>query len=132
MVNVVKVRENGPLAFRAALRIDGADAGMRATLCRCGASRNKPFCDSSHNAARFTATGEPSTAESKPLPVRSGVLEVTGTKDGPLKVSGPLEIVSGTGRTVQRTSETWLCRCGGSANKPYCDGSHARLGFKSA
>jgi CDGSH-type Zn-finger protein len=46
-------------------------------------------------------------------------------------VSGALELVSGTGRTLLRTVETYLCRCGGSANKPYCDGSHVKIGFKS-
>jgi CDGSH-type Zn-finger protein len=42
---------------------------------------------------------------------------------------GALEIVSGTGRTVTRTSEAFLCRCGASANKPFCDGTHKRIGF---
>ncbi|MBX9962534.1 MAG: CDGSH iron-sulfur domain-containing protein [Burkholderiales bacterium] len=51
--------------------------------------------------------------------------------DGPLQVKGNLEITSGTGRTIARVTETWLCRCGGSANKPYCDGSHRRNGFKA-
>ena len=52
--------------------------------------------------------------------------------DGPLKLSGALELVSGTGRTINRVTEAYLCRCGASANKPYCDGSHKRIGFKSA
>lgn len=130
-VNVVRVAENGPLAFRAALQIGEASIGFRATLCRCGASKNKPYCDSSHVAARFTSTGEPPTVESQALPARGGVLKITPLPDGPLKVAGPLEVVSGTGRTLLRTKETYLCRCGGSANKPYCDGSHSKLGFRS-
>jgi CDGSH-type Zn-finger protein/uncharacterized Fe-S cluster protein YjdI len=131
LVNVVRVRENGPLAFRAALVVGGKDIGMRATLCRCGASKNKPYCDSSHVAARFTASGEPPVAESSPLDPRNGTLTVTPLPNGPLKVSGALEVVSGTGHTILRTTETYLCRCGASANKPYCDGSHAKIGFKS-
>jgi CDGSH-type Zn-finger protein/uncharacterized Fe-S cluster protein YjdI len=131
LVNVVRIRENGPLAFRAPLTIDSAGAGLRACLCRCGASKQKPYCDGSHVAIQFTASGEARSAESKPLASRNGELSITPLKDGPLKVQGALEVVSGTGRTLLRTTETFLCRCGGSGNKPYCDGSHAKLGFKS-
>ncbi|MDE2220621.1 MAG: CDGSH iron-sulfur domain-containing protein [Gammaproteobacteria bacterium] len=131
LVNTVRVRENGPLAFHAELALPEGARALRATLCRCGASANKPYCDGSHAAAGFGASGEPKTAESRPLPVRNGTLTVSPQADGPLKVSGPLELVSGTGRTLNRTTETYLCRCGASANKPYCDGSHKRSGFKS-
>ena len=49
VVNTVRVRENGPLAIEADLLIRGvAQASPRATLCRCGASKTKPFCDGSH------------------------------------------------------------------------------------
>ena len=130
-VNVVRVRENGPLAFHGELTIEGHGTALRATLCRCGASRNKPFCDGSHAQAGFVATGEPVTQESQPLPVRNGTLNVTPRPNGPLKVDGSLEVCSGTGRTVTRDTETWLCRCGGSANKPFCDGTHRKNGFKS-
>lgn len=129
LVNTAHVRENGPLALHAELAIGGSKVGFRATLCRCGASANKPFCDGSHSAAGFAATGEPATKESEALPVRNGALTVTPAPNGPLRVQGPLEIVTGTGRTILRTTETYLCRCGASANKPYCDGSHKKIGF---
>ena len=61
--------------------------------------------------------------------MRDGPLTVTPAPNGPLRVQGPLEIATGTGRTILRTTETYLCRCGASANKPYCDGSHKRIGF---
>ena len=127
-VNLARVRENGPVALHGALEIDGR-AELRATLCRCGASKNKPYCDGSHAAAGFQATGEPAAAESKPLARRDGTVRVTSQKDGPLAVEGSLEIVSGTGRTLNRTEKTWLCRCGQSSNKPYCDGTHRKVGF---
>jgi CDGSH-type Zn-finger protein/uncharacterized Fe-S cluster protein YjdI len=131
LVNTVRVRENGPLAFHAPLIVAGKDEGLRATLCRCGVSKNKPFCDGSHAAAGFKATGEPATADSQPLTLHNGALKVTPIANGPLKVEGPLEVVSGTGRTILRTTETYLCRCGASANKPYCDGSHSKIGFQA-
>ena len=131
IVNTVRVRENGPLAFNAPLVIDGADQGLRATLCRCGQSRKKPFCDGSHTAAGFTASGEPAQQDSQALAARNGPINITPKLNGPLLVSGNLEVVSGTGRTINRVTKAVLCRCGNSANKPYCDGSHTRAGFKS-
>ena len=130
-VNYVRVRENGPYAFRAILAIEGQPPMYRATLCRCGHSRNKPFCDNSHLAADFRASGEPPSLASEPLPVRGGSLHVKPAVDGPLVISGPLEICCGTGRTVDRTQSVRLCRCGASQNKPFCDGSHRQIGFET-
>jgi CDGSH-type Zn-finger protein len=130
-VNVVRVRENGPLALRADVAIAGARA-IRVTLCRCGASKNKPYCDGSHTAAGFAATGEPPTRHSEPLEQRNGPLSVNPIANGPLEIAGNLEICSGTGRTVDRTRKTYLCRCGASGNKPYCDGTHKKVGFQAA
>lgn len=130
-VNTVKLRENGPYAFKATLEIDGQDEGFRATLCRCGASRNKPFCDGSHVGIGFRTTGEPDTRPSEPLEVRNGKLEIRPLMNGPLQVSGNLEICAGTGRNVDRVTTVRLCRCGGSKTKPYCDNTHLKIGFRS-
>ena len=124
IVNTVRVREDGPLAFHGAVAIEGHAPIFRATLCRCGQSSRKPFCDGSHAAAGFTATGEPVTKLSEPLARRDGAVLIVPSEDGPLVVTGSLEVVSGTGRTIDRCVQTALCRCGGSANKPFCDGSH--------
>jgi CDGSH-type Zn-finger protein len=51
--------------------------------------------------------------------------------NGPVKLIGPIEIVSGSGETVERCTEVFLCRCGGSSRKPYCDGTHKKIGFRS-
>ena len=128
-VNTISVRENGPLAINAEVVLAGAPIGTRATLCRCGESRNKPYCDGSHVAAAFAATGEPTTTASAELAKRDGALSITPYPNGPLGVAGAVEIISGTGRTVNRIERTALCRCGHSANKPYCDGAHAKVGF---
>jgi CDGSH-type Zn-finger protein/uncharacterized Fe-S cluster protein YjdI len=128
-VNTVRVWEDGPLAVHAELDVAGDTSSLRATLCRCGLSKNKPYCDHSHAEAAFRATGEPATKETAALAVRNGPLKVTPTKDGPLQVEGALEICAASGRTVARTTKTWLCRCGHSKDKPFCDGSHKQAGF---
>lgn len=130
-VNLVTLRENGPLAFRAELHIGDQPVCYRATLCRCGQSRNKPFCDGAHTTIGFAATGEPPAVDSHPLAIRAGMVAVTPLPSGPLQVSGNVEIVSGTGRTIDRSTKVYLCRCGASQNKPYCDGSHVLAGFEA-
>jgi CDGSH-type Zn-finger protein/uncharacterized Fe-S cluster protein YjdI len=131
-VNLVSVREGGPYAIRADIRLDGAPAvSHRLTLCRCGASKNKPFCDGSHHEVNFAASGEPPTGKADMLPVRDGPLAIDPLTDGPLQVRGNMEIISGTGRVVARMESARLCRCGASNTKPFCDGSHARVAFKS-
>ncbi len=130
-VNLITLREGGPYAVRADLRLDGESGKFRATLCRCGASKNKPYCDGSHHDAGFAASGEPPTGEAAMLEVRDGALAIDPQADGPLQVRGNLEITSGTGRVVARVVHAQLCRCGASNTKPFCDGSHARVGFRS-
>jgi len=130
-VNLLQTRENGPYGVRADMLLDGKPIGYRATLCRCGASKNKPFCDQSHKEIGFTATGEPASGKTDMLEVRDGELAIEPERDGPYKVRGNLEIISGTGRVVARVQNARLCRCGHSNNKPFCDNSHARVGFKS-
>lgn len=127
-VNSARLRENGPIAFHAALTIAGVPT-LRATLCRCGASKQKPYCDGSHATAGFTASGEPATGDTTALAARDGAVTVTPAPNGPLLVTGPLELLAGTGRIVVRTEKCALCRCGGSANKPFCDGTHRTNGF---
>ena len=82
-VNTVRVWENGPLVFNAALDVAGETTSFRATLCRCGHSRNKPYCDRSHVEAKFISTGEPATKPSQPLARRDGPLTVTPNENGP-------------------------------------------------
>ncbi len=131
-VNMIRIRENGPYAVLADLAVTGReDAGYRAVLCRCGLSKNKPFCDTSHVAAGFAATGEPATVDATALPARAGTLAIEPLPNGPLRVTGNVEICANTGRIVLRTSGVNLCRCGHSKTKPICDGSHARVGFVS-
>lgn len=129
-VNTIRVWEDGPLAVHAELTVGQNSSSMRATLCRCGQSKNKPYCDHSHSAAKFKATGEPDSQESEALAVRGGPLTITPTHNGPYKVEGPVEICAASGRTVARDTRLFLCRCGQSGDKPFCDGSHKAAGFE--
>jgi len=49
--------------------------------------------------------------------------------NGPLLVTGTLNVTDAQGITVLKTKKTAFCRCGGSANKPYCDGTHGKINF---
>lgn len=133
LVNLARVMEGGPYAVRGDIRLNGESIGYRATLCRCGKSKNKPFCDGSHHdEPHFDATGEPPTTDKTAmLPVRDGPLEINPALDGPLMVRGNFEIMAGTGRMLARVTKCALCRCGHSNTKPFCDGTHAKIGFKS-
>lgn len=135
LVNLVRMRENGPLAVNAAVALmytgGGPGQALRMTLCRCGQSKNKPFCDQSHIGAGFAASGEATTRPSPVLEVRAGPLVITPLRDGPLDVRGSAEICTGTGRTIDRTLVVRLCRCGQSNDKPFCDGSHRVAGFEA-
>lgn len=50
-------------------------------------------------------------------------------KNGPLMVYGNLKVKDSKGNETNRSKVTAFCRCGASANKPFCDGSHIRVGF---
>jgi len=57
---------------------------------------------------------------------------VTACPDGPLLLRGDYEVVDAAGRPVPRRRATVaLCRCGGSAIKPWCDGTHKVNGFSA-
>jgi CDGSH-type Zn-finger protein len=57
--------------------------------------------------------------------------KITAASNGPLRIEGDFEIVDPTGKAFGLAGRTAisLCRCGHSANKPFCDGSHNRMGF---
>lgn len=52
-------------------------------------------------------------------------------KNGSLRVEGPVELIDHEGNRIALPKEQHfaLCRCGHSANKPFCDSSHKRVGF---
>jgi len=51
-------------------------------------------------------------------------------ENGPLMVHGHILIKHHNGEETEKSKTTAFCRCGASGNKPYCDGSHTKSGFK--
>ncbi|HEY8528391.1 MAG TPA: CDGSH iron-sulfur domain-containing protein [Paenibacillaceae bacterium] len=47
-------------------------------------------------------------------------------------MTGPVELVDAEGNAFEVKESFSLCRCGGSNNKPFCDGTHRSIGFESA
>lgn len=129
-VNTITVRANGPYACHGAFHIGASRTFSRINLCRCGGSRTKPLCDGSHEDLGFRCSGEADPVDGPHLPLSAGAVEVDPIPDGPLVLTGPVEIISELGKTIAKTNAPALCRCGHSANKPFCDGSHARADFK--
>lgn len=132
--NSVRVTRNGPLHVRGALEVT-TEAGetiaedVRVALCRCGASRNKPFCDNSHRALRFVDAGEVFEGGVKPAAGADRKLRIVVDEAGPYRLSGPLTVESADGRVRLEGGAAALCRCGASRNKPFCDGSHRAEGI---
>ncbi len=118
-VQEIVVSEYGPYIVR---HVDVSDAPVtqdeaqdfdEMTLCACGLSKNKPYCDGSHAVNNA---------------------KIVPKNDGPLMVLGDVELRAyGSDEAIDpERKSTVLCRCGLSKNKPYCDGSHIAAGFKSA
>ncbi len=56
--------------------------------------------------------------------------KITLFKNGPLHVPSDVDIIDGDGKTLKPNEDKYICRCGHSKNKPFCDGSHMTTGFK--
>ena len=202
----IRVLNGGPYRVEGGVPIlDHEGAGIEApeaySLCRCGGSNNKPFCDGTHKRNNFNgqefaskdATSDraesfvgdsvtihddrsrcahagvctdsltkvfklgvepwidpngaqaeevirvvgacPSGALSYSRPDSTQPVEGTGGPsitvaiDAPLAVRG-VQVIAGDGEAYESRDRQTLCRCGGSRNKPFCDGSHWYMGFK--
>ena len=133
--NEVTVSQDGPLYVSGKLHIGGSAKGIasdrvRAALCRCGLSANKPYCDNSHVSGGFKdsgAVGKSGNAGAQ----TGGKLSVSPAPNGPLLLKGNFFIRAASGRLAWQGEKTALCRCGASSNKPFCDGSHKAAGFEA-
>ena len=117
----------GPLAIRGQLELNDRQ-WTRLTLCRCGFSKNKPFCDGSHHQQKFD-DGELARAEVSGDPEGETRVTFKAIDNGPVIVKGNLTFKSVEGEILDQREKCGICRCGHSKNKPYCDGSHKDAGF---
>ncbi|HEX4733994.1 MAG TPA: CDGSH iron-sulfur domain-containing protein [Thermoleophilaceae bacterium] len=136
---VVLPIENGPLLMVGDLDVKTPEGEpivheTRLTLCRCGMSRNQPFCDNSHRRRNWESgpTNEP---EDDWPPPREDAAEqptkIVPMQDASLDLRGHLRIYHSDGKPIAELGRVLLCRCGQSGNKPFCDSSHHDAGFCS-
>lgn len=147
--NTVTVATNGPLYLYGDIELQAPNGetileDTRVALCRCGHSDNKPLCDQSHNRV-FEADGVPANQAIPGMSIEttnqsedseadsdqdsSSSVTVTLTVDGPFQIDGPFRIREDD--TERHYEGAALCRCGASAEKPFCDGSHSEIGFST-
>lgn len=134
--NVITVLANGPLLCRGSIEIYDSEGDLVAeetevALCRCGASKTKPFCDGRHQAVGFEDPGVFDDPKREELESTDEPLRITCRDNGMLVVKGPMIIRSEDGAAETTRNKAALCRCGGSEKKPFCDVSHKKIGFVS-
>ncbi len=59
---------------------------------------------------------------------------ITTRPNGPFRVEGPIRLIDVDGKEIDLTGKpaVSLCRCGASVKKPFCDGTHSKVGFQAA
>ncbi len=122
--NELLVSNGGPLKMTGNITLIAEDGSVthanHLSLCRCGASKNKPICDDQHLEVEFFDNGTVQRV-SDWMPVnRPQTITVTCVENGPLKFRGYLRIYNKKGQECITMSGA-LCRCGKSSNKPFCD-----------
>ncbi len=133
--NTAAIQADGPIHVRGRVEVRDHDGRLlsdapRLALCRCGLSSNKPFCDNSHVEGDFVDPGHLGRGGVfvDDMVDADGLLTITVVENGFLRLSGPVTIVGAEGEYREITKGT-LCRCGASANKPFCDSTHREIGF---
>ena len=133
----VVINPHGPIYVRGNIEMVDAEGKVlahatRVSLCRCGKSNNKPYCDNQHIEIKFRDKGEipEGIVESTGGDMPSGSLRIEFSKDGPIGMIGPMTLSSRLTKESIQTNEAWFCRCGGSGTKPFCDSTHQMIGFK--
>jgi CDGSH-type Zn-finger protein/uncharacterized Fe-S cluster protein YjdI len=127
----IQLAPDGPLYVRGAITLKASDGTVlmeetRLALCRCGASKNKPFCDNSHRQIGFKTDDHAAGTDEADSGVHD--LTITSRRNGPYHIEGDF-VMSSSDHEIFRGNDAWLCRCGGSNNQPFCDTTHTKNGF---
>jgi CDGSH-type Zn-finger protein len=137
-MSTLQPQVDGPLKVSGETEIFAADGSLlehadELWLCRCGRSATKPYCDGSHKEVGFRDRGEVSAAykPKSPEPQATGpVLKLSLRPNGPIRCLGDMRIDDPAGGCAWTGRQAFLCRCGESKNKPFCDGTHRESGFE--
>ena len=132
--NETLVSNAGPLQITGNITLVNEDGSVQfanhLSLCRCGNSKTKPICDDGHLDAEFLHSGKIHEVSEILASERASKITVSCIKDGPITFRGRMRLHNQFGQECIKMRGS-LCRCGQSTSKPFCDGSHARVGFKT-
>jgi CDGSH-type Zn-finger protein len=132
----ITIRPNGPYRVEGEVPLEAPDGTPYElkpaySLCRCGKSANKPYCDKTHQECGFVGAevADPSLPGSSAEAMEETSL-VRVVRDGPYEVFGAPTLTYSDGRICEQRAYYRLCRCGASKSKPFCDDSHVQAGFR--
>ncbi len=132
--NETLVTNAGPLQITGNITMVHEDGSVQyanhLSLCRCGHSNSKPVCDEQHLEAEFLNSGKIHEVSEFAASNRPSKITISCIKDGPITFRGRMKLHNQFGQECIKMRGS-LCRCGHSASKPFCDGSHSRTGFKT-
>jgi len=99
---------------------NAAPEDVRAAVARCPSG-----------ALQFRRVTNPTPPAPSPAPTPSAGVKVTVKLNGPYLVQGPVSITDPAGTVIKEGPVFALCRCGQSSSKPFCDGTHGRVGWRA-
>lgn len=130
------VRPDGPLICKGDTKItlQNADEELilkdkEFALCRCGLSKNKPFCDGTHKTRNIPIPQSFNDSHEEDITNIKESLTITVIQNAMYSVKGAFTLFSRDGASKTTRTKAALCRCGQSENKPFCDMSHKKYGF---
>ena len=134
--NSIMVRPDGPLVCKGdiAITLVNAEGELILTdnefaLCRCGLSKNKPYCDGTHKTEGIKMAQSFSDEREEDIKEIKGALTITVKNNAMYSINGPVTIFSRDGLSKTTRTKAALCRCGQSEKKPFCDAKHKKCGF---